>query len=463
MSTQAPRKISIGSRDMSTSGWIPVWQRLAAAFDARFRDIHLRDVFRDTSYGFLVRVGGGGLAFGANWLLARLLGPSGVGIYYLAFTTITIAAVLSRLGLSETCVRYASPAVAAGEWAIVAGVRRTALLLVLAASSAVCVILLIAAPAISLYLFHQPALINTLRVIAFALIPFALLNIDAAMLQATGHVTAATVVQAAAIPGALFILLALMGISYATPTLAAGCYTLAVIIVFFGGNVFWRCAVRNAVIIVKRYESRRLLRTGLRIMGVNSISLVMAWTDTICLGIWWPSADVGRYGIAVRVALLTTIVISAVNSAAGPKFAELSAQNNVTALRKLTQRTSLGMTIVALPILVVLLVFPRFILGLFGSGFAGASVVLMILAGGQFIEVVTGAVGHLLMMSGHERSLRNILAISAVLNLTLNFIMVPLFGMIGAAVATAISLSLMNLMCIASVKKKLGIWPLPKW
>lgn len=441
----------------------PVWKRLIAAFDVHIRDVHLRDVFRDTSYGFLLRVGGGGLAFGANWLLARLLGPSGVGIYYLAFTTITIAAVLGRLGLTETCVRYASPAFAVGDWATVRSVRRTASVLVLAASAALTVILLVVTPAISLYVFHQPDLSNTLRVIALALVPFAVLNINGAMLQSIRHVPAGTVVQAAAVPGTFCLLLALAGIFSVTPVIAAACYTLATIVVFVGGHAFWERTVRFPEITMKHFDSRNLVITGLRIMGVNSISLIMAWTDTVCLGIWWTSADVGLYGIAVRIALLTSMIIYAVTAAVGPKFAELSAQQNTAALRMLTQRTSLGMTVVAAPVLAVMVVFPKFILGLFGHGFEAASLVLIILAVGQFVQVAAGAVGHLLMMSGHERSLRNLLVMSAVLNVLLNIILVPSYGMIGAATATAISLTVMSMMCISTVKRRLGIWSVPKW
>lgn len=444
---------------MSAAERFSIWRRLISTFD-----IHLRDVLKDTSYGFLLRVGGGGLAFGGNWLLARLLGPSGVGIYYLAFTTITIAAVLGRLGLNETCVRYASPAFAAGDWATVSGVRRAASWLVLAASAAITVILLIVAPAISEYVFHQPSLTDTLRVMVLALVPFALLNINAMILQSVRRVPAGTLVQATAIPGVFFVLLALLtAVFTVTPTIAAACYTLSTVTVFAGGQLLWKKVAQRGLATAKRCNPRILLRTGLRIIGVNSISLVMSWTDTVCLGIWWPSDEVGRYNIAVRVALLSSMVVYAVCSAIGPKFAALYSQKNFMALRTLTQRTCFILLVTGLPIFLVLLIGPKFILGLFGPGFSDAYEVLMILASAQFILVVAGAVGHLLIMTGHEASLRNILAISATTNVVLNVMMVPRFGALGAAIATAVSLTLMNILSVAIVKRRLGIWAVPKW
>lgn len=439
------------------------WWRVITAFDKRLVDTHLWDVFRDTSLGFILRIAGAGLAFGANWLLARQLGASGVGVYYLAFTTITVAAVLSRLGLSETCVRFAAPAVAQGDWGAVFGVRHAAWRLVLIASLTITTVIMVSAPLVSRYVFHTPDLTNTLRVIVIALVPFSLLNIDGAMLQSTRHVPASTFIRATAIPGAFFILLLVSGLFVRSPAIAAACYMSAVVIVFIGGVVFWTSTTKAVYRSASYFNNNRLLTTGLRIMGVNSISLVMTWVDTVCVGIWQSSKEVGLYGIAMRVALLTSFIVAAVNSAVGPKFAEFGAQKNTAALRVLTQRTSLGMLIVVLPVSIILVAFPKFVLGLFGPDFTGAATVLIILTIGQFVSVVTGALGHLLMMTGNERLLRNVLAVSAILNLILNVILVPIYGIVGAAVSTAISLITMSLLCVVFVRKKLTIWSVPKW
>lgn len=427
------------------------------------KDRHLLDVFRDTGLGFILRVGGAGLAFGANWFLARNLGPSGVGVYYLAFTTITIVAVFCRLGLNETCVRYAAPAAVSGDWRTVAGVHRTARRLVFNASLVMTIVLIALAPYISKYFFHETVLINTLRFMAFALIPFSLLNIDSAMLQSVRRVPASTFFRAAAIPGSFFLLLAGAAYFQLSPMAAAGCYSVATLLVFFGGAIFWKAAVPQADIQGASFNSRSLLRTGLRIMGVNSLSLVMTWIDTVCIGIWHPSAEVGVYGIAVRIALLTSFVVSAASAAVGPKYAAFNAEKNIAALRSLTQRSSLAMLFVVLPVSGFLVCFPSFVLGLFGKDFKSASTVLVILTIGQFVSVVTGTLGHLLMMTGNEKDLRNIIATTAIMNVVLNVILVPNYGIKGAAISTSISLVSMSLLCVWGVKRRLDIWSVPKW
>ena len=88
---------------------------------------------------------------------------------------------------------------------------------------------------------------------------------------------------------------------------------------------------------------------------------------------------------------------------------------------------------------------------------------LAILAVGQFINVVTGSVGWILIMCGYERMMRNNIVICAALSVGLNLLLVPRFGVIGAALATAITLSLQMLIAAVMVWHKLGVVTIPLW
>jgi O-antigen/teichoic acid export membrane protein len=100
----------------------------------------------------------------------------------------------------------------------------------------------------------------------------------------------------------------------------------------------------------------------------------------------------------------------------------------------------------------------RWFLGLFfGVEFVAAYTPLMILLIGQFVNSATGAVWFLLNMTGHERETARGLAVSAVLNLMLNLLLTPPFGIIGAAVATTTALITWNVLLWWAVRKRLGI------
>jgi O-antigen/teichoic acid export membrane protein len=82
---------------------------------------------------------------------------------------------------------------------------------------------------------------------------------------------------------------------------------------------------------------------------------------------------------------------------------------------------------------------------------------------GQAVNVITGSVGYLLTMSGNERDLRFVTILSGITVVILTCTLTPLYGAIGATVATAFSLAMQNLMAVYFVKKRLGFNTLRFW
>jgi O-antigen/teichoic acid export membrane protein len=175
------------------------------------------------------------------------------------------------------------------------------------------------------------------------------------------------------------------------------------------------------------------------------------------LGIWAENTDVSRYAIAWRTATLISFVLFAVNTIAQPKFAELHARNDMQALAATAHRATLLMTVFAAPVFLILLAAPGYIMSVFGSDFSAGATTLQILSVGQFINVVAGSVGVLLVMSGHERDFRNVQIIVAIVVLTLNVMLIPRYGDVGAALAAASALIVQNVLFGYFVWIRLGI------
>ena len=93
------------------------------------------------------------------------------------------------------------------------------------------------------------------------------------------------------------------------------------------------------------------------------------------------------------------------------------------------------MAIISFPVLLICLLLPDFLLGIFGPEFICGKQILIILCVGQFINVSTGSVGQILAMTNREKLLRISVLSGTVLNLLLNITLVPNFGMEGAAFA----------------------------
>ena len=106
-----------------------------------------------------------------------------------------------------------------------------------------------------------------------------------------------------------------------------------------------------------------------------------------------------------------------------------------------------------------LIIFARPILGIFGAEFVAARWGLTILVLGQLINVGVGSVGYLMIMTGHQNQSTYIFGFSALANVILNALLIPRFGTIGAAIATATTMALWNISLHFLVVKHLHVYP----
>lgn len=423
-------------------------------------DVHMREVVRGASVTFFVRIGGGLLSFGLNVAVARLLGADGAGIFFLALSAVTIASVLSRAGLDNALLRFIAGRASRDDWATVKGTYRFATLLGLASGFVGMVLLYSSSGWLALHLFGKPELERPLRIMSFAVLPLVMVSLNAQALKATKRIFLSQITNGIFVPSlALLGLLALApsyGVDGAVLAYAGAAGAAALL-----GYLLWRSVTPQLRGISGRSPGRELLLSSRELLAMSALVLVMQWTATILLGRWGTAADVAVFEAARRTAFMTTLVLTAVNSIAAPKFAELYEQGQLEALGRTARSSARMMILFAAPVLLLFVVAPSWVMGLFGPEFTTGGTVLLILAVGQFINVATGSVGFVLIMTGHERLARNNTAVAATVAVVLNALLIPRFGAVGAAIATAVSIASLNLPGAYLVKRELGILTIP--
>ena len=420
-------------------------------------DSHSREVIRRASGVFLLQVVGAGLGFLLNILLARLFGAQGAGYYYLALTVMMISTVFGRMGLDNTVMRFIAINVQKRAWDKVAGIYRYAMGLAASISLLVSAIVFATASWIAEGLFSEPALTSIIRIMSLGITPSALLLLHAQAFKALQQAALAILISAVAVSGLNIVLLIALSRFFGTDSIAIA-YVTTQVSLLLSSTIIWQYLVPKPQQPQKaNFDITLLVFTSLPLFWVASMHLVMKWIDTFMLGIWTDAGEVGIYGVAARTAFLTSFVLSAVNSVVAPKFATLYEEGNLLALGKLARNAALLMTFLSLPLLIAFIFFSSQILAIFGAGFTEGGTALAILACGQFVNVATGSVGHLLVMSGREKIFRNNIVFGAILNATLNFLLIPRFGLVGAATATATATMVMNLRAVWLAKKHLGI------
>jgi len=200
-----------------------------------------------------------------------------------------------------------------------------------------------------------------------------------------------------------------------------------------------------------------ILSISLPMLMTATMVFLIAQTGVIMLGMFRSEAEVGYYAIAVKLATLTSFILRAVNSMVAPKFSELFHSEKMDELFCVAKKSAKLIFWTTTPIMLGIVVTGKPVLSIvFGSDFSLAYHALLILVLGQFIHSISGATALFMNMTGNQKVLKNIMLIAALSNIVLNLIMIPLFGMTGAAFAATVSLCLWNITALVYIKKMYG-------
>jgi O-antigen/teichoic acid export membrane protein len=185
-------------------------------------------------------------------------------------------------------------------------------------------------------------------------------------------------------------------------------------------------------------------------------------TDVLVVGTLLGTTEAGRYGVASQLAVLISFGVSALIFVALPMIADLHARSRRAELQQLVTLISRGSLAVSLPVVLVLLVEGRTILGWFGPSFVTAYPVLVVLSIAQLIAATTGILaGFLLTLTGYQRQAGFIVVGSAILNLALSLSLTSAFGSVGTAAATTTTTFIRSLVLAVYGWKLLRVRLLP--
>ncbi|MBW3138226.1 oligosaccharide flippase family protein [Ferrimonas balearica] len=424
-------------------------------------DANLLELIKGSGLAFAVKLLAAGGAFLLNLVVARQLGAEGAGYFFLALSLVTLLAVLSMQGFNNVLVRFLSAYKAEGNQARMAQVYALAIKRIVPMALVVSLALFLLSDWVSQVIFNKPALRPVLAIMAMAILPIALAQTHGYVFQGAKRIVASMLSLSAALP--LLLVPAVLILRVETAELAAWCYLLAVTAVSIGALLYWRSYADPAWSAPEAYvisEATGPLKSMFLIILMGQLTM---WAGQLILGAFASAEDVALFASAQRTALLTSFVLIAVNAIAAPKFAEFYRKNDLAGLRSTAIFSGRLMSLIAVPTLLVMLIGAPWLMSLFGDEFTKAALLLQVLAIGQFINVISGSVGYLLQMTGHERALRNNMVVSTLIVVVLGPLSVHLYGAAGMAVITAVAVSTQNILSVYQVNKELGFNTMKIW
>jgi len=178
-------------------------------------------------------------------------------------------------------------------------------------------------------------------------------------------------------------------------------------------------------------------------------------------GMLLSSSDLGLFKVSQQIGLIAAFSLIVINAIFPPRFSALYYEGKVEELGRLARQGSLIGIFSSLPIFIVCIAFPEFVLSFFGDGFEGAEIALRVICCAQILNVATGSVGFLLNMTGHEKIMRNLTMVSGLVGIGVFWFLIECYGLLGAALAQAFVLVFQNILAALLVKSKLGITTIP--
>lgn len=421
--------------------------------------LDVRSVVSDVSGSFVLKVINALLLFLLSVVLARWLGPDEYGSYAFVLSCVSIALVPVHFGIPGLLVREVAKGARLDAWGTVRGAIRTAW----GAVAALALVLVCVLGGMIFAFGMDDASRANAFLLALLLLPLTGLNqVRQAVLRGFHRIVTGQLPEMLVVP-LVMLLGALLLQQWLAPSAASGIAlrVAATFLALVAGLMLLRSgrpvAVKSAP---PDYLPRQWSRAILPFSMLAFLGVAHAQVDIFLLGLLAPSDQLGVYKVARAVAALVVFAQAAFNAALAPRFAALHAASDLAGLERLARSAVRWELAVTVPIAVVLVGAGRPLLDLvYGEAYLHAALPLAILCIGQVIGVSVGSSALILNMAGYERRTLRVSVAMAIISPVLMLALVPWAGVVGAAVASALSIIVLNGALFWQVRHWAGINP----
>lgn len=406
---------------------------------------------------FVIRIVSAVIAFVSQVLLARWMGSFEYGIFVLVWTTMIIIGNLSCLGFHTSVIRFLPEYREKGMWAEYRGVLVTSRVFALCFSSLVAVIGAAGVWYFSGYLENYYVVPFILGMTCLPMI--ALSDVLQGAARANSWPISALSPTYIIRPVLVLILLGialLAGLPADAQTailasIAATYATTLVQLISMTGRMEKRVAPGPSRILFRQW-----FVVSLPIFLIESFFFLLTNADVLLVGAFMEPQDVAVYFATVKTLALVHFVYFAVKTGVAQRYAKFSYgdRDQLAAFARETVSWTFWPS-VAMGLVVLALGKPMLLL--FGPAFEAGYSLLFPLVLGVVARAAVGPAESLLTMSGHQNVCAAIFAATLVVNVSLSVVLIPEFGLWGAALATSLSILFEAAMLSFTVWRKLGI------
>ena len=400
---------------------------------------------KEATISFMSMGFGSGVRYLFVLILARWVGPAYLGVFSLANALMRFAEVIGKAGLDNGVLKYVTENLGKNMAEEARDVIRSSIKMGFILSLVATATLIIFSKWLAIDIFSGGQLLRQVLICNAIGLPFSVtMLIIASATQAFKLLKYNALVINIAVP-ILNLIAMLVGLQISNQVAITIPILFSSIIGF--GFIFYflqRFVTINLNDVKTSVFRADLLNFSYPLMFVTIIGTAMHWMDIYMLGYFFDNTTVGLYHPSARTAGLLRMILVAFMGIFTPMLADLFGKKDQSGMVHLYQLVVRWIMTVAIPLFLLIIVFPKKVMLLFGPQYQESHMILAILTTAVLIQSFIGPGGPTLTMTGFPKiNFMNSIAVLTV-NLVFNIILIPAYAGFGAAIATLISMSFLG-------------------
>jgi O-antigen/teichoic acid export membrane protein len=420
-----------------------------------FSQTHFKEIFLNGSSTFIFKIVGLVLSYLVIVFITNTFGAESYGRYALMVIFVQVIAMLFTFGFPTMVIRLTSDN-SHFNLVPITNYLSKIIQIQLLTGCTIAVLLYFFSEYIAIAVFNDVLYLNYLRIASLLIVPAMMHEIFLGVFKGKKDFKKHNLFLFILPPVLFFVSYVVLNQFIETHWLAFLCFALSILFIVMLETKYLITAIVKTT--NKFFSSKIIMKESLPMLYSSFLIYLLGWTDTFMIEGILTSKDVGVYNAAFKVASLGFIIITTINVVISPKIVELLNKKDHTEMHKMIVKSTRLITALTIPIIIAIVLFRRFILGFFGDEFIDGEYALVLISVGVLFSAASGNVDQILNMTNNQKILRNIVLVTFLLNVALNFIFISKYGINGAAAASLITNIVLNGLCVLAIKRNLGFF-----
>lgn len=413
----------------------------------------MKEILRGSFIIFIFKILGASSLFLTYILIPRYYGVETFGAFNIIFALLVISSVLARIGLDTYVLRVISTL--ENNSIEISLFLKEVFKILLISSIVVSFIIMLFIDYLDIYFFKSLDARTYLYWLALLVLPYTVFNVVPEIFRGFDDIKIYSFFRNLSQNFTLAIFL-LTSIYFSLDYSPIHMLYLTVIFISLSVSIvlYKFLKKKNITLFIKGKYEPKILKNSYPMFLATSIMFIMSYIDSFMIAYYLDEYQVGIYSACINISMIITFIPTAIGGYISPKVSYYYSNNEIFKVKSIFKNSLLIIILVTIPIFLFIYFYAELLLGFFGSAFIVATTTLLIVNIAFLSEALCGPVGFILNMTDNQHLFMRILVISLIINIVFNALLIPTYGINGAAIAMMLSMFFWTIGSLVVLKQK---------